>query len=450
MLPIQSKEDPIDMKKDPRGCPVNSRSSQAISHMEKALWRMISYYGDPIGDLDAAIEEDPNWALPLITKANCLLLTTEYKYRAIALSLLEEARPLLLKSRCNREQMHFYASLACAEGEWEKACERWEQILVEYPRDVSALLAAHLIDFCRGDSTQLQRRVARVLPAWSSSDPLHSYVLGLHAFGLEECNRYSEAFETGQMALEANINDPWAIHAITHVHEMRGEHELGAKWLSSLTNVWAPENGLAAHNWWHLALFHLENGEVDQALGLYDQHISEAPVLALQHIDMAAFLWRLKLLDVELGDRWQSTAAFWPVDEAESGYYCFNDVHAVLAHIGAGNLEPAMRLLASVEKRGAENSTLGHMAKVAGAPLIRGLLAYAESDFARATDELLVARSKAVFFGGSHAQRDIVYLTLVDASIRAGRRSLAKHLLNERMPHKQGTVLTDLWLKRAA
>ena len=63
---------------DGRGCPVSTASSRAIEHAEKALWRMVSYYGNALDDLDAAIAEDPAWPLPHVMKAllRTLALTT--------------------------------------------------------------------------------------------------------------------------------------------------------------------------------------------------------------------------------------------------------------------------------------------------------------------------------------------------------------------------------------
>jgi len=51
-------------------------------------------------------------------------------------------------------------------------------------------------------------------------------------------------------------------------------------------------------------------------------------------------------------------------------------------------------------------------------------------------------------FGGSHAQRDLVDQTLIDAAIRAGRGRLARHLLNERLLMKAGSPLTQHWASR--
>ena len=68
-----------------------------------------------------------------------------------------------------------------------------------------------------------------------------------------------------------------------------------------------------------------------------------------------------------------------------------------------------------------------------GRRLIDGALAFAGGDYARAVDAILPVRKDSVRIGGSHAQRDIVNLTLIAAAERSGQWSLARALLAERV-----------------
>ena len=45
-------------------------------------------------------------------------------------------------------------------------------------------------------------------------------------------------------------------------------------------------------------------------------------------------------------------------------------------------------------------------------------------------------RDRAHRFGGSHAQRDVITLTLIEAAIRAGDQTRARHYIAERRVHK--------------
>ena len=433
---------------DARGCPVGTTSSRAIGHAEKALWRMVSYYGNALDDLDAAIAEDPAWPLPHVMKANALLSMTEHGLGLMAIETLQRAAELVASGHGNdRERRHLAATRACASGQWQEACDAWERILLDHPQDLVALQIAHLFDFYRGDARNLHRRVARVLPEWSPQAPLYSFVLGMHAFGLEESNLYSHALEAGHAALEIDARDPWAVHAVTHVHEMQGRFDEGTRFLASRSHDWSPENGFAFHNWWHLALFHLERCDTAAALALLDERVMPGAEFALQRVDISALLWRLRLMGVDAGERWSASAAGWP-EAPEAGHYAFNDLHAVLSLVGAGRLDDAGRVIDAARARSGERSTLGAMAADVGVPLMRGMLAYGHGRYADAVDSLWAVRDGCHRFGGSHAQRDLVDQTLMDAAIRAGERRLARHLLSERLLTKARSPLTKHWAAR--
>jgi len=433
---------------DGRGCPVSTASSRAIEHAEKALWRMVSYYGNALDDLDAAIAEDPAWPLPHVMKANALLSMTEHGLGLMAAESLQRAAELAAVGRDNdRERRHIAATRLCAGGQWQQACDAWERILLDHPQDLVALQIGHLFDFYRGDARNLHRRVARVLPEWSTQAPLYSFVLGMHAFGLEESNLHSHALDAGQAALEMEARDPWAVHAVTHVHEMQGRFDEGARFLASRSDDWSPDNGFAFHNWWHLSLFHLERCDTSAALALLDERVMPGAEFALQRIDISALLWRLRLMGVDAGERWGASADAWP-EAPEVGYYAFNDLHAVLSLVGAGRLGDAERVIEAARARSGELSTVGAMAADVGVPLMLGVLAYGRGRYADAADSLWAVRDGCHRFGGSHAQRDLVDQTLMDAAIRAGQRQLARHLLNERLLTKPRSPLTQHWAER--
>ena len=339
------------------------------------------------------------------------------------------------------------ATMLASGGQWQQACDAWERILLDHPQDLVALQIAHLFDFYRGDARNLHRRVARVLPEWSTQAPLYSFVLGMHAFGLEESNLHPHALEAGQAALEMEARDPWAVHAVTHVHEMQGRFDEGARFLASRSDDWSPDNGFAFHNWWHLALFHLERCDTAAALAVLDERVMPGAEFALQRIDISALLWRLRLMGVDAGERWRASADAWP-EAPEVGYYAFNDLHAVLSLVGAGRLDDVERVIEAARERSGEHSTVGAMAADVGVPLMLGMLAHGRGRYADAVDSLWAVRDGCHRFGGSHAQRDLVDQTLIDAAIRAGQRQLARHLLNERLLTKPRSPLTQHWAAR--
>ena len=72
------------------------------------------------------------------------------------------------------------------------------------------------------------------------------------------------------------------------------------------------------------------------------------------------------------------------------------------------------------------------MAREVGLPLQRALLAFGRGACDDAADALYPVRAQAQRFGGSHAQRDLVDLTLLAAAAGGSRRALGQALLRER------------------
>ena len=419
------------MLTDARGCPTSAPSSVSLQQYEQALELSASYQLDPLATIQKAIDADPAFAMGHALRAGLAVMATD---RGAVPMLQEsvEAIEALGRRAVDRERAHAAAARAWLEGDFAGSIHRYGEILLDHPQDLLALQVAHVGDFFLGASSMLRDRVAQVLPTWDSSTPGYGYVLGMYAFGLEETALYSRAEDIGRRALDANRRDAWAVHAVTHVMEMQGRLRDGVEWLTTRENDWSVNNGFAFHNWWHLALFNLESGNYARVLELYDQRIRATPSeIPLEMIDATALLWRLELRSANVGDRWQKLAASWePL--AEHSYYAFNDAHAVMAFAAAGRGELVQRTIAAMERKAAGSDTNAMMTRDVGLPLARAVAAFAAGRYGDTIALLQPIRTIANRFGGSHAQRDLIHLTLVEASLRARHNRLARALLAER------------------
>lgn len=432
--------------KDYRGELVSGADAAALELYEKALAELQCYSGDPMATIDAALAAAPDFVMAQVLKAYLLLGGTEAAGLPGARAAIAAGANA---ARTERESLHLAAAETLARGEYDLAAERFEDILVGHPRDVLALQVAHLFDFYRGDSRALRDRVARVLPEWTPDLPGYHAVLGLHAFGLEECGDYGRAEATGREAIERNPRDVWAHHAVAHVMEMQGRRADGVAWMTSREPHWAPDNFFAVHNWWHLALFHLDGDDVTRALALYDGPIRQGrSKVVLDMIDASALLWRLHLRGADVGARWDEIADSW-APLAGDGFYAFNDAHAMMAFVGAGQWALADAVIAAATRTIDGRGSNAVMTRVVGLPLCHALYAFGRGDYAAAVDLLRPVRNIAARFGGSHAQRDLVDLTLIEAADRDGQRSLVRALANERLALKPASPL-NLRYRRAA
>jgi hypothetical protein len=187
------------------------------------------------------------------------------------------------------------------------------------------------------------------------------------------------------------------------------------------------------HNWWHLALFHLELGHTEDVLRLYDSVIGGAgSSVVLDMLDASAMLWRLHLRGIELGDRWQPLADRWQA-VLVPGRYAFNDMHAMMAYVGAGRIAAQEQVVQAQREAQASDDDNALFTREIGASAAQAIQAFGAGDFARSAQLLRPVRSRASRFGGSHAQRDVIDQTLLEAASRGGQDALASALAFERM-----------------
>jgi hypothetical protein len=100
----------------------------------------------------------------------------------------------------------------------------------------------------------------------------------------------------------------------------------------------------------------------------------------------------------------------------------------------AGRLGTAKKLVADLS--GSASGTNKKMLDRAGLDVARGFLAFAGGDYQLAAELLGQARPHAYVFGGSHAQRDAIDLTLLAAASAAHDDALVRALTAERLARK--------------
>jgi hypothetical protein len=415
--------------KDATGYELSGADGSSADTLAQGLHEFRCYIGDPVATVDRALARSPELVMGHVLKAYLHLLGTEPAGFPVA-SEAHAAGSALPAS--DRERRHLAAIGHLNLGRWKAAGLALEDLSIEYPRDGLALQAGHMIDFFTGDSRMLRDRMARALPSWSISLPGYHAVLGMHAFGLEETGDYARAETQGRMSVELEPRDTWGKHSVAHVMEMQGRRRDGIAWMRTDTESWSRDSFFAVHNWWHLALFHLGLDEIDEVLALYDGAIyGNGSKVILEMIDASAMLWRLHLRGVNVGNRWEALARNWE-KVGGAGSYAFNDMHAMMAFVGAGRHKAADAVLEAQKAALQSAGDNAQFTSEVGGAATRAIKAFGEGNYAETVSLLRPIRSRAHRFGGSHAQRDLIDLTLIVAASRAGQNRLATALLAER------------------
>ncbi|WP_344974072.1 tetratricopeptide repeat protein [Streptosporangium fragile] len=436
------------MHVDEHGLVMSSASAAAARHYDRAVHELLHFRAEVATEAGAALAEDPGFPMGHVLTAYLDLLTTEPALARAARERFAGFRAGLdEQALLPRERAHVRAVGALLAGDLLTCGALLAGITEEHPRDALALITGHQIDFLTGDARALRDRVGGALPAWGADDRHFGNLLGMYAFGLEEAGHYDRSEEVGLRAVELDPKDVWGIHAVAHTYEMQGRFGDGVRYLDARLPDWSTGTFLNVHAWWHYCLYLLEAGATGRVLDVYDA-VMAGGESAMALLDAAALLWRLYLEGSDQSGRWQALADAW-TPKMEEPLSAFNDAHAVMSYVGAGRIAEAERLVASRERyvAGGHTTTNHAMTARVGLPVCRALLAFGRGDFATVVDLLHPIRHRINEFGGSHAQRDAVQKTLLEAAIRAGRRE-ARVLVSERISVRPGSPFN--WLKQSA
>jgi tetratricopeptide (TPR) repeat protein len=414
------------------GVPLQGASPQAAAYFSAAVEELVSLSGDPLSAAEDAVGAEDRLILGHILRAYLLLYATSAEGVESASRILQRLDGMALELD-EREVLHLRAARAWAAGDWYDATRALERVLLHEPRDLLALKVAQDLYFFLGQSRDLRGVVARVLTGWQSERPGWGYVQGMYAFGLEENAEYREAEEFARLALASNAHDVWAIHALAHVFEMEGRHEEGIAFLTESADDWR-SSYFAIHNWWHRSLYHLERGEIEDVLGLYDGPIRGGRSSEwLDIVDAASLLWRLSLFGIDVRKR--TDALFVDIEPIlGEPVYLFNDWHAIMVLGLAGRHDAVERVISTTRRRAVGSNR--SVAEGVGLALLEGFSSFASGRFDDAVEVLSVVRPAAAAVGGSHAQRDVIDLTLIAAAARSGRGEYAHALVDERVRRK--------------
>ncbi|MEJ2801031.1 tetratricopeptide repeat protein [Comamonadaceae bacterium PP-2] len=326
------------------------------------------------------------------------------------------------------------ATQAWCNGDTAQALALHETQVRRYPRDLLALKLGQYHAFNRGDAPAMLRLALPGLDAAADVPQLH----GMAAFAYEQCHFLDAAEVHARQALAMRRDEPWAQHALAHVMLARGELHAGSRFLAEMSDGWSGLNSfMRTHNWWHLALFLIEQDHLDEALSLYDREVWGVDTACSQdQVNAVSLLARLELAGADVGERWQNVADHLVTRTADQ-VLPFLDMQYLYGLARAARPE-ADTLLQHVARRaqsvssvsGGESDTVW---REVAQPACLGLTAHARGDMREAAMQLGIALPRLQEIGGSHAQRELFEQLHLDALLRAGSLAGAQNLLQQRL-----------------
>ena len=345
------------------------------------------------------------------------------------------AQPYLLRAQAaagratEREQRFVAAVAAWVAGDLPRAIALHEEQARLHPRDLASLKLGQYHLFNRGDSPGMLRIALGALPAAAEVPYLH----GMLAFGWEQCHLLDRAETSARHAVALCRKEPWAHHALAHVMLTQGRIAEGTDFMAGVSDTWTGLNSfMVTHNWWHQALFLLEQDRHAEVLALYDQQVwGVVKEYTQDQINAVSLLARLELAGVDVGAaRWADVAGHL-AQRLSDQVLPFLDLQYLYGLARAGRVAEARSLLQHIVGHAASRSE-AHERTVwqqVCVPAAHGLLAHATGDWATAARQLGLALPQLVAVGGSHAQRDLFHQIYLDALARNGQWTPLQNLL---------------------
>ncbi|MBL0918175.1 MAG: tetratricopeptide repeat protein [Hydrogenophaga sp.] len=422
-MPTPYPTSPGRRPNDARGISLSGATGSAARAYDRALASSCAWRIDADSPLDAALQDAPRFVMAHALRAYQLICSRDPKSHRAARPIFDAA----LRCRADRyEAIHLAAIGAALEDDLVRMRTCLDELIDQRPHDLLALQVSQSIDYLLGDFLRMRARIDATLRCLPADLPGYGSALAMQAFALAENGEAAQAEAAAHAALEIDPLNARAHHAMAHVFEMNECFDQGIAWMNKHHDAWANGTTFLTHGWWHMALFHLAREDADGALSIYDRYVRGSRSSSLADlIDAASLLWRIALLGQDVGVRAQELADAWE-PHIDDRICSFADLHAMLAFGLAGDGARAQRLEGVLLRSAARPTRHGLTTRDLGLPGVRALRAFMCGDTMRAIPLLASLLPLMHRIGGSHAQRDVLHLTLraaIDGVRRPGHNS---------------------------
>ena len=409
-------EGALPVTDDLYGLRLGTDSLAARSAFEEATRGLAAHRPSTGAALGRTLAADPDHVAGHALKGFANLILAREELAPVAREALAEARSALRRTgggTADERTLVEALALAGADG-FIAAADRLDAGFADRPTALLPFKIAHALRFMAGDAAGMLRASDRMLADWRPETAGAGFLIGCHAFALEEHGHYDAAEGIGRRAVALEPEDAWGLHAVSHVYEMRGEARGGIDWLESGRANWSRCNNFSFHMAWHLALLHLEEGDHDRVLDLYDTEVRPQPTDDFRDMANAvSLLWRLDRAGVDVGRRWEDLAEIARRRRTDASLV-FASLHTLIALLALGDAKAAGDVVASLRMLAEGSGNQSAVARDVGLPFAAFMTGKA--------DPAEAARIAAALprLGGSNAQRDLFMLALADTAARTG------------------------------
>jgi len=434
---------------------LTDRYGLALSTSSAAAWDayvegcdlVLTLYPGAVAAFDRAIAADPGFALAHAGRARALQIGSDIAGAQAAIT----AGQALANGLPGRDASHIGVFSLFVGGKPDAALAAVRRHVADWPRDaLVASIAANQTGLI-GTSGRAGREqdqldfLAALAPHYGDD----WWFNGHYAMALSELGHQAAARPRIERSIATYPRNATAAHALAHFHYENGETGAAISFLRSWLEDY-PRNGyFRGHLSWHLALAHLELGDVEEGFRLYTDAFAadDYPGPALvKLLDAPSWLWRAELAGHPRDHaRWQVLHEFAHRAFPRPGVP-FADWHVALIDAVVGDATAA-------EARAREIDEMVRSARYSAGPTVpaiaRAFAAFQRHDFSTTIDEIESVFSERERICGSRAQLDLVEFTLLKAYLATGRLDDVRRLREACRPGPRGIPVAGLDVARS-
>ena len=415
------------MNLDAYGLTLSTDSEDAVAAFDRGVAGLLSWDDRTVDFFRDSATRDPGLAVAHAGLAAALFVEERFDEARAAMSSARD----VAGTGSEREQslvatLDHYVNLRPRDAEAAMRAH-----LAVWPADLMIGQRLYLMWFFQGRFADMRALTDALLAAL----PEDSFVLGLHAFVLEEQGDGEEAVRWAERCMARNPEDTWGVHALTHALYELGAYEEALERVPPALDACVNMNYYRNHMLWHLVLFEIAVGGYDRASAMCRDFFEREPSpRGLDLRNTVSTLWRFELYGMDLGERWRPFVDILKRQLDRSEDSPFHHAHVGMALAGGRDWDTAERHLEVLRARArASDNDIWDRVVI---PLNEAQHAFIRGEWDRVIEKTEPIRSEIIRLGGSKTQRDAFHDTLLEAALRSTDTVRARRYLDERLARR--------------
>jgi tetratricopeptide (TPR) repeat protein len=418
------------MLMDRYGLALSTSSPASRDAYQEGCDLVLTLYPGAAAAFDRAIIADPGFALAHAGRARALQMGSDIPGAKAAISVAQA----LVSGQSGREASHVEVFNLLVGGKPDPALAAVRRHVATWPRDALVVSIAANQTGLIGTSGRAGREqdqldfLAALAPHYGNDWWFNSH----YAMALSELGHHAAAQPRIERSMGEQPRNAYGAHALAHFHYENGETDAAISFLRSWLDRYPRDGAFRGHLSWHLALGHLEQGDLEEGFRLYDDAFAaeeyHGPGL-IKLLDAPSYLWRAELAGHPRDHtRWRALHEFAHRTFPRPGVP-FADWHIAL-------IDAVVCDDTAVEARERELEGMVRAGQYTAGPtvsaLARAFAAFQRCDYLKTINEIESVFGERERISGSRAQIDLVVFTLLKAYLAIGRLDDVGRLLQMR------------------